>query len=175
MKPIHSEDKNRLAQVVESRAGIGQSEIVTGWQDLLIDLLARMSPFLKAGAMITFQQLLPGEKRFFEALNASLEIPPTNAAVFLPPSVRHQMLGGDPAGFDSAAAPDSGVLIASGYDSHEIIVNALFASPPFTPAVDVYDQGTLVAGYQYDSIAACQNELTTIIRRHLNDHQPPSI
>jgi hypothetical protein len=171
MDQITLDEKRRLARVVENRVGSGSTEIVVGWQQLLKDLLDQMSPFLKDGAMITFKKLLPTEKRFFEQLNSSVNIPDTVAAVFLPPSVRHQMLGGDPSAFDSADTSDLGVLIASDLASHDVIVNALFALSPFTPAVDVYDRGEMVAGYQYDGITACRNELDTILESHLSKRQ----
>ena len=167
MGTLTPKEKRRMADVIENRVGRGPTEVVAGWQKMLTDLLDRMAPYLRYGAMITFQRLFPDEVRFFEQINAEIRVPATVAAIFLPPSVRHQMLGGDMNAFDGAASPDRGALVACTPNEHDIIVNALFALPPFTPAVDVYDRGQMVAGYQYDDIAACRTELEQIIRRHL--------
>jgi hypothetical protein len=167
MNALTPEDRRRMAGVVETRTGSGPTDVVAGWQKMLSDMLARMSPYFMGGAMITFQRLFPEEMRFFEQTNAEIKIPATVAAIFLPPSVRHQMLGGGVDKFDSAASPDRGVLVATALNNHDVIVNVLFALPPFTPAVDVYDRGQMVAGYQYEDIAACRTELEQILRRHL--------
>lgn len=168
MAPITTEEKHRLARVVEGRVGSGPTEMVAGWQALLDDLLNRMKPFLKLGGVVTFQQLTPEEASFFERLNQSIRVPSSAAGLYLPPSVRHQMMGGQPDHFDPAGLADAGALIASMPDNHDTIVNALFALPPFTPAIDVYDRGQLLAGYQYQSVDACHAELGTILHRHLS-------
>lgn len=168
MNSFTAEEKRRIARVVEQRAGSGPTEMVAGWQALLDDLLNRMSPFLKPGGVVTFQRLTPEETEFFERLNTDIIVPSSAAAIFLPPSVRHLMMGGQPDHFDAASLSDAGALIASNPDTHDTIVNALFALAPFTPAIDVYDQGQLVAGYQYQSVDACCAELGTILHRHLS-------
>jgi hypothetical protein len=145
--------------------------MVAGWQTLLQDMLVRMDPFLKPGTIITFQKLLPDEKLFFNRLVDDVPIPKTTKAFYLPPSVRHQMLGGTDDVGDKNGLSDAGVLVACRADGMETIVNALFAHGSCTPAVDVYEQGKLVAGYQYTSIDECRSELGTILMRHLQ--RPP--
>ncbi len=167
MASINVDENRKLAQTIEQRAGTGPSEIVAGWQSMLQDMLTRMRPFLKPGSIVTFQQLLPDEKVFFKRLSNEVPVPETAQAFYLPPSVRHQMMGG-PAGVnDDIGLSDAGVLVASRVDNHDVIVNALFARASCTPAVDVYEQGKLVAGYQYPNIDACRSELGTILKRHL--------
>ncbi|WP_155317039.1 hypothetical protein [Desulfosarcina alkanivorans] len=167
MKPIDAEQNRKMARVVEQRVGNGPSDLVAGWQSMLADLLDRMAAYLRPGATVTFQQLVPDEIAFFQRLSRAVTVPRSAAAFYLPPSVRHQMLGGPSGGEDGTPPPDAGVLVASHVADHGIIVNALFAYPPFTPAVDVYGQGQFVAGYQYDTIEACLAELGDILRRHL--------
>ena len=167
----HSENW-RMARVVEERAGFGTTEIVTGWQAMLVDLLGRMKPFLKPGATVTFQHLTPSEITFFERLNNAVRIPRSATSIYLPPSVREQMLGEKPVIHDASGYPDAGVLIASRCDDFDVIVNALFAFPPFTPAIDVYDRGQLMAGYQFENVDACIADLSTVIDRHLGMPSP---
>jgi hypothetical protein len=171
MGSINSDQNRKLAEVIEKRAGSGPSEMVAGWQSMLQDMLNRMKPFLKPGSIITFQQLLADEMVFYNRLVDAVPVPEAAQAFFLPPSVRHRMLGGQAGDGAEIGLSDAGVLVASRTDSHATIVNALFARAACTPAVDVYEHGKLVAGYQYLSIDECCSELGAILTRHL---QPPT-
>lgn len=171
MASINAHENRKLARVVEKRAGTGAQDIVAGWQSMLQHMLIRMRPFLKPGLIVTFEELLPEEKVFFTRLADEVPVPKTAKAFYLPPSVRHQMLGGSADDSAEVGLSDAGVLVASMADEHDMIVNALFARASCTPAVDVYEHGKLVAGYQYASIDACRSELGTILLRHL---QPTS-
>jgi hypothetical protein len=162
----HSENR-RMAHVVEAKAGVGKTEIVSGWQALLEDLLQRMKPFLRPGAAVTFQHLTASERSFFERLNSSVHIPQSAAAIYLPPSVREQMLSEEPVANDASGQPDAGAVIASHHDGFDVIVNVLFAFHPFTPAIDVYERGQLTAGYQFENVDACIAELSIVLDRHL--------
>ena len=162
-----SQENRQLAQVVEKRVGRGPTEIVSGWQSILKDLLEKMKSYLIPGAVVTFQHLTPTERDFFQSLSSGVKIPRACAAVFMPPSVRKQMMGGWYGDNPSTGPSDAGVVVASRPGNFSVILNALFAHPPFTPAVDIYDNGQLSAGYQYNSIEACQSELGEIMERHL--------
>ena len=157
----------RLAQMVEIRAGVGRTEVVSGWQKMLIDLLGRMRPYMQPGNLVTFQKLTAAETVFFQRLHDELRLPQSAVGLYLPPSVRIQMLGDTTMENETGAAPDAGVVIACHVSSFDVIVNALFAFSPFTPAVDVYDRGRLVAGYQYLTIDECRSGLSEILDRHL--------
>lgn len=172
MAYIKHDEKERLSQVVERRVGVGPTEIVTGWQALLKDLLMRMKPFMRRGSLVTFQKLTGDEVAFFEQLNHDVSIPRSAAGFYLPPSVRSQMLGEYASEKNLFEQPDAGVVVASHLDVFDVIVNALFAFPPFTPAVDVYDRGQLTAGYQYATIDECRAELASLLGRHLGIPSP---
>jgi len=162
----HGENQQK-AQLVEERAGVGRTEIVSGWQAMLVGLLNRMKPFMRSGVMVTFQHLTTSEIDFFERLHREVGIPQSAAAIYLPPSVRGQMLGETQAINDASGQPDAGVVIASRHGAFDVIVNALFAFHPFTPAIDVYDRGRLIAGYQFENVDACIAELSHVLDRHL--------
>ena len=163
-----------MARVVEERAGVGTTEIVSGWQAVLVDLLSRMKPFLRPGVMVTFQHLTTSEIDFFERLHHQVRIPQSAAAIYLPPSVREQMLVEKQVINDVSGQPDAGVVVASRHDEFDVIVNALFAFHPFTPAIDVYERGQLTAGYQFKNIDLCIAELSTVLGRHLGMPSPKS-
>ncbi len=168
------ETGRRIAETIGKRVQTGADPNVAGWQAMLADLLQQMSPYTVAGGLVTFQSLEPHEKAFFQDLHAKVSIPGGAAALYLPPSVRHQMLyrrqankaallGQD----DPENPPDAGILLASRVNDFEVIVNALFAHPPFTPAVDVYDHGQLMAGYTYYQIEDCLKALGELLKVHL--------
>jgi len=167
-------DSRRVADIIDRRVGAGENELVAGWQQMLADLLKKMAPFLSAGRLVTFRTLLPEEKAFFEALLRDVAVPDHVTAIFISPSVRQQMMGGPPEKeMDQTApiqerSPDAGILLACRAKDHQTIVNALFAHPPHTPAVDIYDQGRLIAGYSYASIPDCRKEIGIILGRHLS-------
>jgi hypothetical protein len=73
---------------------------------------------------------------------------------------------------DASGQPDAGVVIASHHDDFDVIVNVLFAFHPFAPAIDVYERGQLVAGYQFETVDACIAELSTVLDRHLELPSP---
>ena len=140
----------------------------------LADLLGQMSPYMTGGLLVTFQSLQPHEKDFFLKLHAGVRVPDAVAALYLPPSVRHQMLyrhqtnkaallGSD----DPDNPPDAGIFLGSRVNDFGVIVNALFAHPPFTPAVDVYERGQLIAGYTYYGIEDCIQALSDLLLVHL--------
>ena len=165
------ESYRRAAKIVENRVGVGPTEIVSGWQQFVADLLHRARPFLKAGSIVTFQQLDEEEIAFFERLHVEVQVPASARALFLPPSVREQMTGGGRSSAGNTVHPDAGVVLACPDDGFDVCLNALFAHPPFTPAVDVYDRGQMVAGYQYGGIGECVNDLTNLLVRHLGNER----
>jgi hypothetical protein len=173
--PDKSDDTGRrVADTIHGRVGTGPSDLVAGWQRMLADLLKKMAPYLTPGQLVTFHSLLPEEKTFFEALHRAIKLPAGVTALFISPSVRHQMMSGHPAGAEVGAArrsssrsPDAGILLACRVGDTATIVNALFAHPPHTPAIDVYESGQLLAGYSYASMGACRGELSAVLQRHL--------
>ena len=169
-----SDAGRRVADVIGQRVGAGENEQVAGWQKMLTGLLENMAPFLLAGRLVTFHTLLPEEKVFFETLYKAIEVPGHVTALYISPSVRHQMMFGN-RGAEEPDLPlyrpedvaDDGILLACREKDYQTIVNVLFAHPPHTPAIDVYDHGGLIAGYSYASIAACREEVSAVIQTHL--------
>jgi hypothetical protein len=82
------------------------------------------------------------------------------------------MLGEKQVISDASGHPDAGVVVASHYNDFDVIVNVLFAFHPFAPAIDVYDRGQLMAGYQFETVDACIAELSTVLGRHLGRPSP---
>ena len=174
MKQPENESNSRIAEIIEKRSPAGRNDSVRGWHNLLKELLAQMSPHLRDGHLVTFRTLEAPEIAFFEKLYTKVNIPSSVGAIYLPPSVRFQMMYRRPEGepqplieHSSENSPDRGIVLATRRIDFNVVVNALFAKPPFTPAIDVYSDGQLLAGYVYSTIDECTEDLTRVLEIHL--------
>lgn len=162
-------EKLQLARAKkEQRIDAGSDPVTAGWQCFLEEMLLQLENYMVAGRMVTFQQLTEAEIQQYQFLQ-QLRLPEIVCAVFIPPSVLHSMLSGgalQASGMPSAF-PDAGVVLASRCRRYDLIVNTLFARPPYTPGIDVYEYGNLLAGYSYQTHAECQAELPKIIQTFL--------
>ena len=166
--PIETES---MDQTIARRSGVGPNELIAGWQSVLSRLLDQMQPFLQPARIITFQRINPYEQDVLQQIVKQVTLSEQTWGVYLPPSVRNQLMytnQGLKIPTDEAVPRDDGVLLFSRPSSHETIVNGLLAHPPFAPAVDVYDQGALLAGYVYNGIGECLGDLTALIQTHLS-------
>ena len=169
-----STDNAHVADIIESRSPAGRNDSVRGWHNLLKNLLSQMAPYLQEGRPVTFRQLKEPERIFFEKRLRRIKVPVEAQALYLPPSVRHQMLyqraadESQPIREHSADdPPDDGIVLACRKSDYNVVVNALLAKPPFTPAIDVYDDGRLLAGYVYHTIDECIANLSEVLQIHL--------
>jgi hypothetical protein len=164
-----AEAKKREQQRLEA----GADPKVAGWQCFLEGMLVRLEEYLSPGRLVTFQSLSPEEKAFFTETGRSLDLPPQVCAVFIPPSVLQGMLFE----MESGPAParilsDAGIVLASRCRDYSIVLNTLFALPPYAAGIDVYEEGRLLAGYSYRTIAECRENLSRVIRTYFNQAQP---
>ena len=165
---------SQIADIIESRSPAGRSDAVQGWHNQLKNLLKQMAPYLREGQLVTFQELTEQERLRFERLHQTVTVPTDVGALYLPPSVLFQMLYQRPKGEARAVPeyslenpPDEGIVLACRTSDINVVVNALLAKPPYAPAIDVYDDGQLLAGYVYNTIDECIANLEKIMRIHL--------
>jgi hypothetical protein len=92
MKKSNKSSDRQLADVIENRSPAGRHDTVEGWHNLLKRILEKMAPYLTKGHLVTFRSLTDQEHLFFESLQQSIAIPAGVSAIYLPPSVRFQML-----------------------------------------------------------------------------------
>lgn len=164
----------RVAEVIESRSPAGRNDSVQGWHNLLKQILSQMAPYLREGHIVTFRSITDQESVFFEKLRRAITVPPSVASIYMPPSVRYEMLYNRPAGEPQPIPehspdnpPDEGIILACQRVDFNVVINALMAKAPFTPAIDVYDNGQLLAGYIYNTIDECIADLTKVMQIHL--------
>jgi len=174
VKPFENTVYSSVAEIIESRSPAGRQDSVRGWHDLLKKLLSQMTPYLKEGHLVTFRTLSNWERGFFEELHRKVALPSTVSAIYMPPSVRFQMLYRRPEGEPRAIPdhspenpPDEGIILGCRRTDLDVVVNALLAKPPFSPAIDVYDNGQLLAVYVYNTIDECLGDLTKVLQTHL--------
>ncbi len=155
-------------------AGEMLEDSVRGWYRMLTGQLARLASYLVPGRIVTFQHITPEEQTFFQDTAASVRVPDTACAVFIPPSVVQQAMWPDagaqrekPPSELYGIAPDAGAIAAQRCGSLSVVVNALFTFPPLAPGVDVYEQGRLLAGYTYNDHQECADGLSGILATHL--------
>ena len=65
---------------------------VAGWYRDLKQQLTSLEPYLKAGRMVTFQNITNEEKAFFEEVVTAVAVPESVCAVFIPPSIVQQAM-----------------------------------------------------------------------------------
>lgn len=114
------------------------------------------------------------EKSFFEWLVNSVRVPEPVCGVFIPPSVVQQAMWSESrrnATDDTSGlygiSPDAGAVVAIRCGELSTIVNALFAFPPLSPGIDVYQGGRILAGYTYNDHAECANGLSEAMHAFL--------
>ena len=174
MKPPENTFNSRLFEIIENRSPAGRNDSVKGWHNLLKGLFTQMSPHLRGGHLVTFRTLEARESVFFERLLPKVKVPHSVGAIYLPPSVRFQMMYRRPEGepqplieHSPENSPDEGIVLAARRTDFNVVVNALLAKPPFAPAIDVYNDGQLLAGYVYNTIDECIEDLTKVLEIHL--------
>lgn len=146
--------------------------VSAGWHRLLAEMMGRYDLYLIAGRLVTFQQLEADEKTLFESLHSRLSIPEHCAAIYVPPSVVKNMMAAHPDGaahVQPTKPSDAGALLVSRKSDFQVIVNAVLGLPPFMPAVDVYENGRMIAGYVYKTIEECVTELGGVMATHLGN------
>ena len=166
-------ENERITDIIENRSPVGPNEMVQGWQNVLKKILTKTAPFMRPGHLITFQMLEDEEKAFFEDIHRKLTVPDVVGSIYIPPSVRHQMMY-ERSSEDSLVIPehspenppDKGIILGCRIDDLSVVVNALLAKPPFTPAIDVYDNGQLIAGYVYNTIDECIAGFSKVLLVH---------
>lgn len=172
-----SDPTNKMIdQAISKRTGVGPNDMVKGWQSMLENLLDHLAPYLQPSHIVTFRHLTPAEKQIFQQITERVEIPESACGVYLSPSARNQMLytnQGIKVPETASIPKDDGVLLFSRPLSHITILNVILAHSPYTPAIDVYDHGALLAGYVYDSMDDCLNSVTEVIATYLGKTLEP--
>jgi hypothetical protein len=159
-----------IEDTITARTGVGPTDMVRGWQSMLSALLEKMTPYLQPGALVTFQQLTAREQSVFQDAAAAVAVPSRVYGLYLPPSVRNQMMytnRGEPVPSAAANPADDGALLFNRSGGDATIVNVLLAHPPHAPAMDVYQGGAMTAGYVFANVPECLAAVSGVLRTFL--------
>jgi len=159
----------------KTRINAGADPTVAGWQCFLEEMLVQLERFFRPGMMITFQDLLEEEQHFFGRLRGEIALPGSTCAVFIPPSVLKTMTSAEPgpetptsAGYAAISGGDAGIVLAVHCaGDYRIIANSLLAFPPYSPGIDVYEEGRLLAGYAYNTVDECLGEMEKVFGTYI--------
>jgi len=166
-RPLH--DERQLAhidQTISERTGVGPNEMIRGWQSMLVNLFIQLGPHLRPSEIVTFHTLTEDEQSLFHRIVLTVTFSSQACGVYLPPSVRNQIMYTNrcvEVPDEARVSSDDGVLLFSDITSHETIVNALLAHPPHAAAADVYQGGALVAGFVYNSADECLADIGQVV------------
>ena len=168
--PNHHIKNKQIDQTISDRAGFGPNDMIKGWQSILVQLLNQLGSHLQPSRIISFRTLTTEEQQMFERITAQVCLDTDACGVYLSPSVRNMMMytnrGVDIP--DEAKTPtDDGVLLFSRLSSHDTIINAVLAHPPYAAAVDVYQEGALIAGYVFNTIDDCLTGIAEVVETYL--------
>ena len=167
---ISNEKNRRIGETITQRTGTGSNELVAGWQKMLANLLDNFSPYLKPARIVTFKHLTSEEEQLFHQIVQHVDVPDDVCGIYISASARNQMMytnQGQKIPEEASSPNDDGALLFSLPSSRATIINVLLAHSPHMPAIDVYDDGALLAGYIYESIDDCLGSLTKVIAIHL--------
>jgi len=92
VKQFKNTPGSRIAEILDGRSPAGRNDSVQGWHNLFKKILLQMSPYLREGYLVTFRKIEQQESVIFEKLSQTVSVPISVSAIYLPPSVRFQML-----------------------------------------------------------------------------------
>lgn len=164
-----------IDDTISARAGIGPNPLVSGWHKMLAGLLNQLQGYLQPGQIVTFRDLTPQEKAMFERLRHCTRLTSHAVGLYLPPSVRNQMMytnRGEAVPEAALRPADDGAVLFTSSDAVDPLINVLLAHPPHVAAIDVYAQQSLLAGYTYPTITECLEQLQSVVETYLGPPRP---
>lgn len=137
---------SHVSETIEGRSPAGRHDPVQSWHKLLIKILGQIDAYIREGHLVTFRRKNEREGEIFKKISQTISVPDTVVAIYMPPSVRFQMMYYRPEGVIQPIPdhspdnpPDDGIVLACRKSDFNFIINALLAKPPFAPTVDVFD------------------------------------
>ncbi|WP_124330712.1 hypothetical protein [Desulfonema ishimotonii] len=169
-----TEKQKRLEKVrekVRARIDEGRDPRIAHWQGALESLLVTVHDHLVAGEVITVESLKPDDIRQFRNLQITLDFSPFVNAVFLPPHLAEKFNPPEVAedmGRSSEKSPSTKVVVSRLNDYNRILTAEL---SPAKPGIDIFDSGSLLGSYNYNTPEECISDLSKIIWIHLRDRE----
>jgi len=147
----------------------GADPVSARWQAGLYETLRSFKDYLLPGRIVTVEAMPAEEAELFQLLVETLDLSPFVQAAYLPTALAARMEpppGG--AALRRAPAETSRMLLLKRVDSDQRLATVEISDQASPPGVDIYDQGSRLGGYDYDSPASCVREMSRMLWIHLS-------
>jgi hypothetical protein len=168
------ERQQKTAATRDFRLQIGRDPDTVRWQEALEMMLIRESEHLVPGRLSSYDDLEGDEAKVLKALAKVIIVPDDTCVIYIPPSIMAAMMADGRLQAPEMSAEglkafgeDVGILIGARCGDFNVILYVQFGLPPAKPGAEVYQDGEIVAVYQYPSIQQCISELNGLIETFL--------
>ncbi|MDM8535349.1 hypothetical protein QUF70_01200 [Desulfobacterales bacterium HSG17] len=160
---------NNLDEKTQKRIEAGRDKLTANLHGAMEAILINLQDLLIPGEIVTSETLEQDLKKQFHKLQISLDLSPFAHAVFLPSGIYRNLNSySHLQKTASAIIPDddndTSKVLVSGISDYKRILTAEIS--PAKPGIDIFDDGSLLASYNYNTPHECINDLSKIIWIH---------
>ncbi|MCP4755873.1 MAG: hypothetical protein GY866_33850 [Proteobacteria bacterium] len=158
----------RVSEKAEARKNSGKSDIIVDWQAALETyfVLVRKHLVDSPGKLLPVQIDDQKEWEFYLDVQTKLDLPPDTHAVLITPSASNSMFSAlnqeFDAEFETPSNADSYSLLISDCRDYDTIMQVSLPGPE-SVGIDVYDNGSHLADYSYDTLEECLAEMSNVV------------
>jgi len=163
------ESVEEIYEKAEAREKAGQDPFYAHWQASLEIVLLACEKSLRPGQLLPMA--IDGEREweFYQDVLEKLDLPPELCAVLITPSASRAMPIPQDLEMEALALPerDSFSMIISGCRDHTTVMQVSLPGV-MSVGIDVFEHGSQLAGYTYNTIEECLLDLTRVIWIYFN-------
>ena len=171
------ESARAIFEKAEAREKAGRDAFEANWQASLELMLLVMDRHLveQPGRMLPMQ--IKGEEEwvFYQNVLAKLDLPPDTCAVFITPSAFKDIPVPEDAQIPNIGTPawerNAYSIIVSGWKDHTVVMQVSLPGLELV-GIDVFEDGSHLADYRYNTTEECLEELTKVIWIYFNPGTP---
>ncbi|WP_207690823.1 hypothetical protein [Desulfonema limicola] len=157
---------NSSGKKIKKPVKAGANKLTAAQHGAMETILINLKDILIPGEIVTSESLKPDQEAQFHKLKISLDLSPFAYAVFLPSGI-YQNLGlyKKLEKKEKDIVPDdTSKILVSGINEYQRILTADIS--PDKPGINIFDQGSLLASYNYNTPQECIDDLSKIIWIH---------
>ena len=158
------ESAEEIFEKAEAREKAGQDPFIAHWQATLEIVLLACEESLRPGQLVPMR--IDGEREweFYQEVLEKLDLPPEVCAVLMTPSGVRAMPIPQGLEMEAQALPerDSFSMIISGCLDHTTVMQVSLPGV-MSVGIDVFEHGSQLASYTYNTIEECLADLTRVI------------
>ena len=171
------ESARAIFEMAEAREKAGRDAFEANWQASLELMLLVMDRHLveQPGRMLPMQIKGEAEWGFYQNVQAKLDLPPGTCAVFITPSGFKDIPVPEDAQIPNIGTPawerNAYSIIVSGWKNHTVVMQVSLPGLELV-GIDVFEDGSHLADYRYNTIGECLEELTKVTWIYFNPGAP---